>query len=335
MSPLFIIAIILIGVYAYKQGLFTSFLGGGTTPPPGGTPPPSGGPLPPGTPFHFSSAGDFRDNGETNLNLAANNPSIVVLLGDYSYNGDPEGWWSGNMDAITGLDVIGAIGNHDDGVGGGFLELFNQNQGDEFIYKISNVAFVCFNTGECSGQCSDPSTVDSLLAQAEADPEVAHIIPFAHKPIFTPTANDISPDGDPGYHAVFAKYSKVRMVLAGHNHFYARMNAASGTNFIYVTVGNGGANPHSDSEEPASDCHYHVSNGCLHCDVNNETISCNMISNEGATHDSFTINPGAPPTDGCMIAQTPTGGDAESANDADQASLATVRRVLMARYGEA
>ena len=33
----------------------------------------------------------------------------------------------------------------------------------------------------------------------------------------------------------------------------------------------------------------------LHCDVNNETISCKMISNEGKVWDEFTITPGNPP----------------------------------------
>ena len=35
--------------------------------------------------------------------------------------------------------------------------------------------------------------------------------------------------------------------------------------------------------------------GVLHCDVNNETISCKMISNEGKVWDEFTITPGNPP----------------------------------------
>ena len=33
-----------------------------------------------------------------------------------------------------------------------------------------------------------------------------------------------------------------------------------------------------------------------HCDVNNDTISCKMISNEGTVWDEFTITPNNPPT---------------------------------------
>ena len=317
---------------AYKQGLLNSFFG---STPPGTTPPPaSGGPLAPGTPFHFSAGGDVKDNGETATNLAANNPEVVLVVGDFSYNGGAQEWWSGTMAPINGLNSIACVGNHDEPEDD-FLNLFPLNNGQwEFIHKVSNVAFVAVNTGLCDARCADPSTADPLLAQAEADPEVAHIIVFGHKSVFTPSSNDISPDAPPEYQDVFAKYSKIRMYIAGHNHFYARMNAVGGQGPIHVTVGNGGANAHSDSEEGTTPpAQYVKSNGCLHCDVNNETISCQMISNEGLVWDEFTITPGSPPQSSEDPAQAGSVGS-EADNDADQASLARVRRVVMARYGE-
>jgi hypothetical protein len=66
------------------------------------------------TPFHFTAAGDFRDNTNTDENMAANNPEIVLILGDFSYKGDAKLWWSKNMDALNSLNVISAVGNHDD-----------------------------------------------------------------------------------------------------------------------------------------------------------------------------------------------------------------------------
>gem|GEM_PF-2555847 len=251
-------------------------------------------PPPPHTdmPFHFTAAGDFRDNTNTDENMAANNPEIVLILGDFSYNGNAEKWWSENMDALKDLNVIGALGNHDE-PNDDFLNLWPLNEGKwEFIYKVSNVAFVAFDT-----ENNDPSTVDPLLAQAQADPTVDHIIPFGHKTLFTPApGNPLKPDADKGYFDVFKKYDKIRMILGGHNHFYARMNAVPGTDFVYVTVGNGGANPHQDSGESGSPPKQYVrSNGALHCDVNNDTISCKMISNEGKVWDEFTITPGNPP----------------------------------------
>ena len=254
------------------------------------------------TPFHFTAAGDFRDNTNTDENMAANNPEIVLILGDFSYNGNAEKWWSENMDALKNLNVIGALGNHDE-PNDDFLNLWPLNEGKwEFIKKIGNVAFVAFDT-----ENNDPSTVDPLLAQAQADPTVDHIIPFGHKTVFTPTpGNPLKPDADRGYFDVFKKYDKIRMILGGHNHFYARMNAVSGTDFVYVTVGNGGANPHQDSGESGSPPKQYVrSNGALHCDVNNETISCKMISNEGKVWDEFTITPGNPPASEQDPAQAP------------------------------
>ena len=254
------------------------------------------------TPFHFTAAGDFRDNTNTDENMAANNPEIVLILGDFSYKGNAKLWWSKNMDALNNLNVIGAVGNHDE-PNDDFLNLWPLNGGKwEFIKKIGNVAFVAFDT-----ENNDPSTVDPLLAQAQADPTVDHIIPFGHKTLFTPTpGNPLKPDADRGYFDVFKKYDKIRMILGGHNHFYARMNAVSGTDFVYVTVGNGGANPHQDSGESGSPPKQYVrSNGALHCDVNNETISCKMISNEGKVWDEFTIIPGNPPASEQDPAQAP------------------------------
>ena len=254
------------------------------------------------TSFHFTAAGDFRDNTNTDENMAANNPEIVLILGDFSYNGNAAQWWSKNMDALNNLNIIGAIGNHDD-PNEDFLNLWPLNKGKwEFIYKVGNVAFVAFDT-----ENNDPSTIDPLLAQAQADSTVEHIIPFAHKTLFTPTpGNPLKPDANKGYFDVFKKYDKIRMILGGHNHFYARMNAVSGTDFVYVTVGNGGANPHQDSGETGSPPKQYVkSNGALHCDVNNETISCKMISNEGKVWDEFTITPGNPPKSQQDPAQAP------------------------------
>jgi predicted phosphodiesterase len=254
------------------------------------------------TPFHFTAAGDFRDNTNTDENMAANNPEIVLILGDFSYKGSAKLWWSKNMDALNGLNVISAVGNHDE-PNDDFLNLWPLNGGKwEFIKKIGNVAFVAFDT-----ENNDPSTVDPLLAQAQADPTVDHIIPFGHKTVFTPTpGNPLKPDADRGYFDVFKKYDKIRMILGGHNHFYARMNAVSGTDFVYVTVGNGGANPHQDSGELGSPPQQYVkSNGALHCDVNNEKISCKMISNEGKVWDEFTITPGNPPVSKQDPAQAP------------------------------
>ena len=254
------------------------------------------------TSFHFTAAGDFRDNTNTDENMASNNPEIVLILGDFSYNGNAAQWWSKNMDALNNLNIIGAIGNHDD-PNEDFLNLWPLNKGKwEFIYKVENVAFVAFDTEK-----NDPSTIDPLLAQAQADSTVEHIIPFAHKTLFTPTpGNPLKPDANKGYFDVFKKYDKIRMILGGHNHFYARMNAVSGTDFVYVTVGNGGANPHQDSGETGSPPKQYVkSNGALHCDVNNETISCKMISNEGKVWDEFTITPGNPPKSQQDPAQAP------------------------------
>jgi len=225
--------------------------------------------------------------------MAANNPDIVLILGDFSYRGSAKLCWSEKMDALNSLNVIAALGNHDE-PNDDLLSLWPLIGGKwEFIYKLSNVAFVAFDT-----EHNDPSTVDPLLAQAQADPTVDRIIPFGHKTVFNPTPeNPMIPDAVIGYFDVFKKYDKIRMILGGHNHFYARMKTVPGTDFVYVTVGNEGANPHQDSGKSGSPPKQYIrSNGYLHYDVNNDTISCKRISNEGTVWDEFTITSNNPPT---------------------------------------
>ena len=72
------------------------------------------GTLIPGTPFNFTAANDFRDNTNTDENMAANNPEVVLIVGDFSYNGNAKQWWSKNMNALNSLNVIGALRNHDE-----------------------------------------------------------------------------------------------------------------------------------------------------------------------------------------------------------------------------
>jgi len=41
------------------------------------------GNLHPGSPFHFTVGGDFRDNTNTDENMAANNSEVVLIVGDF------------------------------------------------------------------------------------------------------------------------------------------------------------------------------------------------------------------------------------------------------------
>ena len=89
---------------------------------------------------------DFRDNTNTDENMAANNPEVVLILSDFSYNRNAAQRWSKNMDALNNFNVIRALGNHDD-PNDNFLNLWPINGGKlEFIYKLSNVPFVAFDT---------------------------------------------------------------------------------------------------------------------------------------------------------------------------------------------
>ena len=60
--------------------------------------------------------------------MAANNPEVVLIVGDFWYNKNAAQWWSKNMNALNKLNVIAALGNHDE-PNDDFLNLWPLNGG--------------------------------------------------------------------------------------------------------------------------------------------------------------------------------------------------------------
>ena len=188
-----------------------------------------------GTAFTFNVVGDVDETPATATNLCGQNPTLAIFVGDFAYHCNAQKWWTGSMKACNGKDVMGSLGNHECG-GKGFLELFPVNGGKwETIKKLGNIAIIAVNTGSCGAVCANPSSVEPLFQQAQNDPSVKFIIAHHHKSIFT---TSITPDASPAYHTMYKKYPKVKMVFAGHNHYYARYKIIDGIQ--YITVGTGG-----------------------------------------------------------------------------------------------
>lgn len=248
--------------------------------------------------FTFNVAGDFRDTPATGYNLVSDNPDFIIMTGDYGIKTkNPKEWTSSTMAMIknSGIPVYGALGNNDNG--NEYLNTgFFTNKNWSYSFAAGNIAFVVANTED-----ENVAVTDAFLARAQNDPNVKWIIVVMHESIWHPVGTSVRSDTTIDFHSTFQKYSKVKMVIAGHTHVYARMVPVDG--ILYIMNGIGGQNPSKGSTEPST---FSKINGALHCRVTIDgSITCSNISNgSGAVVDKFTIEAdGKLPTDGTPVRQ--------------------------------
>ncbi len=248
--------------------------------------------------FTFNVAGDFRDTPATGYNLVSDNPDFIIMTGDYGIKTkNPKEWTSSTMAMIknSGIPVYGALGNNDNG--NEYLNTgFFTNKNWSYSFAAGDIAFVVANTED-----ENVAGTDAFLARAQNDPNVKWIIVVMHESIWHPVGTSVRSDTTIDFHSTFQKYSKVKMVIAGHTHVYARMVPVDG--ILYIMNGIGGQNPSKGPTEPST---FSKINGALHCRVTVDgSITCSNISNgSGAVVDKFTIEAdGTLPTDGTPVRQ--------------------------------
>lgn len=249
-----------------------------------------------GSSFTFNVAGDFRHTPATGYNLVSDNPDFIIMTGDYGIKTkNPKEWTNSTMAMIknSGIPVYGALGNNDNG--NEYLNTgFFTNKNWSYSFMAGNIAFVVANTED-----ENVAGTDASLARAQNDPNVKWVIVVMHQSIWHPVGTSVRSDTTIDFHNAFQKYSKVKMVIAGHTHVYARMVPVDG--ILYIMNGIGGQNPSKGSTEPST---FSKINGALHCRVTiNGSITCSNISNgSGAIVDKFTIEAdGTLPTDGTPV----------------------------------
>jgi len=246
--------------------------------------------------FTFNVAGDFRDTPATGYNLIRDNPDFIIMTGDYGIKTKNPNEWTNNTMAMiknSGIPVYGALGNNDDGkeyLNTGFFT----NKNWSYSFTAGNIAFVVADTED-----ENVKETNTLLTRAQNDTNIKWVIVVMHQSIWHPVGTSVRSDTTIDFHSTFEKYNKVKMVIAGHTHVYARMVPIDG--ILYIMNGIGGQNPSKGSTEPST---FSKINGALHCSVSlNGTITCSNISNgSGAVVDKFTIEAdGTLPTDGTPV----------------------------------
>lgn len=246
--------------------------------------------------FTFNIAGDFRDTPATGYNLVSDSPDFIIMTGDYGIKTNNATEWTNRTMAMiknSGIPVYGALGNNDNGED--YLNTgFFSNKNWSYSFTKGNIAFVVANTED-----ENVAETDVLLARAQNDSNVKSIIVLMHESIWHPVGTSVSSDTTIDFHNTFKKYSKVKMVIAGHTHVYARMVPVDG--ILYIMNGVGGQNPSKGSTEPST---FSKINGALHCSVTVDgSITCSNISNGSrVVVDKFTIKAnGSLPTDGTPV----------------------------------
>jgi Calcineurin-like phosphoesterase len=211
--------------------------------------------------FNFVAVGDWDCTGETEDtvdNILAQDPEVVLAIGDFSYSGDPDCWFD-LIEPIADKTKI-VMGNHEDE--DAFLDYFGlENQ--YYSFNEKNVHFLALSTEtDFDDESEQYKFVKQDLEKYSKDPFIDWIIVFYHRYIYgSGSGLEEETDFRETYHPLFDKY-KVDLALQGHLHVYERTYPISfntddddepivqdsapniyknpkGT--IFVTVGTGGA----------------------------------------------------------------------------------------------
>lgn len=296
--------------------------------------------------WNFGAAGDWA--GGTNAKNTATNMNtrgveVTIGLGDYAYSSGTsavDSWW--NLISPVNNRFKGALGNHDAGDAVAYAGKFGVPTNLEYGYTFNNIRFVFINTeaGAFCTTCSQYLLIKSEFDSAQADPAIDWIIPVMHKPLYTSTSSHPPSESGqtPTLHALFDNYSKIKLVLAGHNHNYQRtypltcnpdstgkcivsspvitdnvnkVNYVNPSGQIYVIVGTGGQNSYSLSSAPSYTLKQFTNDfGYLDVQVtdNGQKLTGIYYSNNGASTntDLFTISKSASTVPSVTITHSPT-----------------------------
>jgi hypothetical protein len=275
---------------------------------------------------HFSAVGDFQcatPAKNTVSNIQSMNPSVVLGLGDYSYE-TTETCWLNIIQPIKSITKV-AIGNHEVDESQKYSKIVSEfgltNPYYSFNKDYVHVLVMDTDKTSFSSGSAQFNFVKSDLQAASQNPNIKWIIVTLHKPLYS-SPNSCSTSGCNGlasvrdiYHPLFDQYG-VDLVLEGHTHSYQRtyplkFNSAdkskpiqTSTNKntynnpegqIYAIVGTGGASFHSLSSKAYFTAvqntvagRYGILDIVISNDGNN--LEGKFYENDGPVTDTFTIS---------------------------------------------
>ncbi len=220
--------------------------------------------------FNFAAVGDWACTSKTKAtvkNIIAQNPEIVLALGDLSYDNGAKCWLKIIKPVAEKTKI--AIGNHEVESSKklkDYMKAFNlEKQYYSFNYK--NVHFLALSTETSYDEGSKQyKFAEKDLEQYANDKSIEWIVAFYHRQAYS-SGGGLPDEKDfrESYHPLFDKYN-VDLALQGHHHVYERFypitfndkndnkptisanDKVKGSNVfqnpegtIFLTVGTGGA----------------------------------------------------------------------------------------------
>jgi len=173
--------------------------------------------------FNFVAVGDWDCTGETENtveNILAQDPELVLALGDFSYSGDADCWFD-LIEPIADKTKI-VLGNHEDGSEDDYMDYFGlENQ--YYSFNEKNIHFLALSTETDFDEDSEQyEFAKQDLEKYSKDPFIDWIIVFYHRYIYGSGGGfPEEKDFRESYHPLFDIY-KVDLALQGHLHVYER-----------------------------------------------------------------------------------------------------------------
>ncbi len=204
--------------------------------------------------WQFAAVGDLTNKGVITT-VKANNPEVIVLLGDYY---DKESTFVKGF-VSPGIPVLAACGNHDDCS----KVAANDNiRGDMVMYgfRHKGVAFLILNTEESIS--SQKVRAEGLFKKWQEDSSIFSIVVAQHKAAITTSSAHHKESEAKGYRTFFesmaTKYPKFDMLLQGHNHGYQVCDPVT-PDITVITDGTGGRTPYPWGSARDDNCNVNLS----------------------------------------------------------------------------
>ncbi|MGH7361441.1 MAG: PKD domain-containing protein, partial [Candidatus Methylomirabilales bacterium] len=115
---------------------------------------------------------------------------------------------------------------------------------DWYWFDYGNVRFIAYPEPWAGAWAAWNTQVQALMAAAQADPAIAFIVTFGHRPAYSSGHHPGSATLQGILDALGASYSKYVLNLNGHSHNYERTVPQSGV--VHITAGTGGASLEQD-----------------------------------------------------------------------------------------
>ena len=220
--------------------------------------------------FNFAAAGDWACTSKTKgtvKNIIAQNPELVLALGDLSYDNGAKCWLKIIKPVAEKTKI--AIGNHEVESSKklkDYMKAFNLEK-QYYSFNYQNVHFLALSTEISYDEGSKQyKFAEKDLEQYSNDKSIEWIVAFYHKQAYS-SGGGLPDEKDfrESYHPLFDKYN-VDLALQGHHHAYERFypitfndkndnkpivsakDKVKGSNVfqnpdgtIFITVGTGGA----------------------------------------------------------------------------------------------